>query len=494
MSSLFRINEQLENEAIKCFEYGVDSYLFCDCVIFSEDKEEIKVTPYRIENFAILQDFEGSIADDIKLSVELFVEEALLILTNYENLNVSLTFTQVDKNHSDIIDDVDPMHFEFKVIIEGAQDLLKKYNRNELIRDTEEDANDSALNAHMDRRISLMLQLFPKEILELKKKKISGMLKSCSVKDAIYFVANVLGIENVFMKGCDNARIYKNINFPPNASIDNVFDYLQEVVGVYGKGMGFYVMYGTMPMLYVYPKYETNPEITELDKVLHLYNLPENTYLGAHTYHYIDEYDQLHVVCNKSTYTENMSETDVENTGTSIVALRTDTLVDFSRDTSGSSGNFNNNRLMNIGIEKYKSASTENNNNMKYVGVSNNALKFTSDLCANKYVKLSTYWTLALPYHVYAGMPVVFHYEDTNGYKTVSGILSSAQLNITRVGMKYGTTYAGLMQLNIRLMAEEEKEGMTTSDLYQINYDKDVTTNRDANKDLTYGTSYKEFS
>lgn len=494
MSSLFRINEQLENEAINCFKYGLDSYLFCDCVIFSEDNEEVKVTPYRIENFAILQDFEGSITDDIKLSVELFVEEALLVLTNYENLNVSLTFTQVDKNHFDIIDDVDPMHFEFKVIIEGAQDLLKKYNRNELIRDAEEDADDSALNAHMDRRIPLTLQLFSKEILELKKKKINSMLKSCTVKDAIYFVANVLGIENVFMKGCDNARLYKNINFPPNASVDNVFDYLQESLGVYGKGMGFYVMCVTSTTLYVYPKYETNPEITELDRVLHLYNLPEDTYLGAHTYHYIDEYNQLHVICNKSTYTENMSETDVENTGTNIVALRTDTLVDLNRESAGSSGKFNDDKLINISMDKYKAASTTNNNNMKYVGVSNNALKFTSDLCANKYVKLSTYWTLALPYHVYAGMPVVFHYEDINGYKTVSGILSSAQLNIARVGMKAGTAYAGLMQLSVRLMAEEEKDSANTSDLYQLSYDKTLETKRNENKDLSYETAYKSFS
>ena len=43
-------------------------------------------------------------------------------------------------------------------------------------------------------------------------------------------------------------------------------------------------------------------------------------------------------------------------------------------------------------------------------------------------------------------------------------------------------------------MAEEEKEGITTSDLYQLNYDKKVTAKQTENQDLTYGTTYKEFS
>ncbi len=409
---LVKPGKKLETMAQQILDATESTTMTAKCLIYSPTIQDLQVTLPYFHTLTIKQKFTASYTDEITLDVTVDVPDLLKLLKNAQDLRIVITLNRIFQMKSKRMDHVPPTQLHYRVIISNADELLKQFTKNELIASRETGLTESVHG----RRHRLMLQLIEQDIYEIRHKQFNGLLKNATVKDAIYYSANLLGIRNIVLTEPSNTRVYSSLTLPPMLDITNAFDFLQERYGIYSKGLAYYY---TDKTFYMYPCYETAPTS---DKVINIYNVPASSYLGASGYHCIDESGNIHILCNQKVTAKNFAAQSVENKGNYKVALRTDMALDHVRTVQGDKGTFQKNNALSCGMTADRGM-VGNAKNAKYETSSNNAFQMASDMVKMDCTLLVSGWIKALPNLVKPGMKVIYHYEDEAAYTTRTGLV-----------------------------------------------------------------------
>lgn len=403
---------KLKNVVSTILENTESQFCTIECVFYSPENPDIKISPIMLEKFYINQVFHSTYTDEILLSAHFVTEQTLQLLENYQDLRCALTFYRVEEHTYTLINTIPPLRLNYYVIIENAADLLKQYSKHMLTPPTEEET----LDVHQSRLLVLNFQLFEETAYHLRHKQFNALLKNVTMLDVLHYVANILEITDIDIVPPDNTRVYSSLALPPMLDITTVFDFLQDRYGIYSKGLVYYIVQNK---LYIYPGYNTTPST---DKVVHIYNVPADMYLGSKGYHYIDEYENIHILGNHKVSSKDMSTQGEENFGNFKVALRTDMTIDHTREAVGEKGKYSNNNTIACGLTSNKSA-RDGARNPKYETSSNNVFKMASDIANQDCTIVGTAWSMAEPYILHPGQKIFYHYDGAEGYTTVTGVI-----------------------------------------------------------------------
>lgn len=437
---LVKPGKKLESMASKILEASEPTQLTAKCMIYSPTNANVVINVAYFNGLEIKQRFGLSYTDEILMNITLPMADMLVILQNAQDLKLVLNFQQVYHTTTKIIDNKTPIQLNYRVIISNADELLKQFTKNEIMvtKDT------GRLESIHGRLHELNLQLMDPDIYEIRHKQFNGLLKNVTIKDAIHYSANLLGIKNISMVEPDNTRVYSSLSLPPMLDISNAFDFLQDRYGIYSKGL---VYYYTDKIFYLYPEYETAPKT---DTVVNIYNVPENSYMGARGYHYFDEGKNLHILCNHKAQAKNLAAQSVENKGNYKIALRTDMTLDHIRTVQGDNGTFQKNNALSCGTTSNRGMVSDVKN-ARYETSSNNAFQMASDLVKMDCTLLFSGWSKALPNLIKPGTKVIYHYEDSEVYTTRTGLIEELDYSIRQQDRSAEYTYTCSAAFALRL-------------------------------------------
>lgn len=437
---LVKPGKKLETMASKILDAADHTQFVAKCMIYSPTNPDVIINVDYFNAVEIKQRFSISYTDEILMHLTIPIANVITILQNAQDLRLALNLKQVYHTTTKVIDNAVPIQLNYRVIISNADELLKQFTKNEVAvtKDT------GRLESVHGRLHDLTLQLMEQDIYEIRHKQFNGLLKNVTLKDAIHYSANMLGIKNISMVEPDNTRVYASLSLPPMLDISNVFDFLQERYGIYSKGL---VYYYTNKTLYLYPGYETSP-VTET--VVNIYNVPENSYPGGRGYHYFDENKNLHILCNHKVQAKNLAAQSVENKGNYKIALRTDMTLDHVRSVQGDKGTFQKNNALSCGTTSNRGMVADVKN-ARYETSSNNAFQMASDLVKMDCILLLSGWSKALPNLIKPGTKVIYHYEEMDVYTTRTGLIEELDYSIRQQDRSSDYTYMCTAAFALRL-------------------------------------------
>lgn len=455
-------DKQLSEKAIEILKNSKPCIAKCECTIFSKDDPSISVTPMKIEQMTIIQNFETAYSDVITLTVSVTSDEAILILSNYKNLQCTLVFNRYDellKLQPDILPQIE----NYVVIISNATDLLKQFTKAEMT--STQNAGESSAGERLpsesvlSRRFNLDIQLIDEDVYKRRDRPFNFILQNTSMVNAIHYIANLLEIKDVKCQSVDNERTYENFVIPPMQSLSTIFDYLQEHFGVYSKGLSSYY---THNVLYVYPSFNVKPDV---ENIINLYKQQDNTYIGCPSYH-CEEGNEVSILLNGKVAMENLSEKSTDEIGNYHVSLRAESIHDVGKEFNGRECTIRDNNLLSIAAENAKQAQTDKVS-ARYMQATNNAYTMSSAMSQFMCKVLAAEWQYAWPYTIKPGSKVVYHYEDMNGVKTSEGIICSVvynmKLNTTRGLTGKDNFYSFAAAISARLTSDTD-----TSDVFSL--------------------------
>ena len=446
---LVSISKQLEQSVNEILTNYIPGLLLIDCEIINSDNSDFKIVPKQIKHFSLTQEFSNSYMDMIQLGIEITPKEYLSLIQNSQNLRCALNFWKV-KNHTFKIEEsYPPTQIFMKAIISDMQDLLKKYNINELISKDEATTN----NAYESMKIPVTLQLMNDIAYDLRHKQFHTMLKNVKLIDAIYYIANIFKIKTVKLIPPDNENVYKVLPIPPMQTFGSALDFLHQRYGIYSKGMEYY--YTHDDILYIYPGYDTRPKLTNSEVVLNIFNVPSGHYAGNDGYHYWRDKFNIDIISNGDKELKSMVDQGIETTGNFVVSLRSDTIMDVNRQVTEKSINLTGQMTTSCGINT-RQGMTSNIQHAKYTTSTNNVYIQASQMCKYLCSMSVLPWSFSEPFSITPGQRVILHYDDNGKYNTHLGIVESAYTELLTEGRPHQHIYSLNSKLVLRLEPEPE--------------------------------------
>ena len=366
-----------------------------------------------IESLHITQDFLGCFCDTIMLYVNLRMETVVDLLENIEDLKCKLIFKRFNRNTGSVDLNYPPKIYIYRAIFEKLPDINKETYFGLF---TKKEQNGYDTNDTVGFRTSYGFQLYNDRLFSLRKENINFIGSNCTVKDIICTSLYSLGIQNINIIEPDNISVYKNFVVPPNSTIENILDILQEKKGVYAKGCECYITDDLT--CYIYPPYET---IRESMSCVHIYNIPEGYCSGSLGMHYVDG-KSIYILSNSRVVNERQTEFEVENRGSCISMQDTTLTIDALRTTDSYSGigtlNDNSTYILNNGSSQKLS---KNTTNIKHVQNPNLYSELTKT-AASEGQMLFFGWSLAEPFLFEPCQRILYHFDTKEGIKASVGV------------------------------------------------------------------------
>ena len=467
--AIVEFNSVLKSTVINKLQKTPSGVFGLDIKLYSSEnnnKDHI-VTPLYIDNYIIMQDFTKVYTDVVYLVFKVQLDDFLKIYENYKNLYCTLlsypvpestrypkrdmTKEEVDNSilENDLSDNINNEGWvhTYRAVILNIEDIQKQININE-IKPNEEKTNETdTLHAVT---LDVKLQLMKEDIYQIRTGSFNALFKNCTVKQAIYAAANMLNISNISLIEPDNQTVQRQIIFPPMQTLESFIPLLQKDPGIYKEGCEYYFTNGT---LYIYPGYKADPERD--DPIINIYKIPDNYFVGLFGYHSLDEDKNIHIVVDKVVKAEDKANESLENTGNRVVTLNTDKTFDLNRQVSPNNSTHTSNNLLSVSMTNVE-GNTTNKYNTKYVKGSANAYIMASDMIKDNRIDIQVGWHNPIPYLVSPGQRCIYHYEDSEGYKTRCGIVESVFYDFVPVSVQSEYIYKGEAIISLRLASDSE--------------------------------------
>lgn len=453
----------LTDKAVEILKTGVSQICKVDSQIYSASNPDVVVTPLAIEQFTVNQAFEKNIHDQITITVNISIEEAMLLLTNYQQLRMSFQIEHVTQHYYQTIEEIPQELREFEVIIHNATDLLKSIQKVELLSTNNPDDKDAAKPDDIRaRRYSLQVELLTSKVLDFRIKPTNSLGGSTEIAAVIVGSALSLGIESdkiEFVKTPENERKFDAVHVSMQP-MESLCDVMQSSFGAYKEGLEYYYH---DEKLYFYAGYDTNPPT---ERVMHLYRLPKDSYPGDCKYHYIDEGGNLHILIIDDVDIRNMADASVDTHGNYQIARRSDAGFDVDMVQNGKDTIIRADNLVTMAA-KNESTSTHGRTSAKFVPTTNNVMAMSSEMASTFCKWMSTTWRMAWPWLVIPGMKVIYHYEEMSGLKMTTGILSLFECSLSKIDGIVGkhNSYAWGATIGVRLSPNEQNDEKISTDM-----------------------------
>jgi hypothetical protein len=406
-----------------------------------------------IDQFDIVQDFQGAYSDVIHCSLTLFPEQMIQVVQAYQDLRCSFTFTRVENNTGIINPDYgEPLQFEYRVLIQNPLDLLKKLNSREFLKPEDEADKEQ----YQSIRVPLSMQLVDQQVYDLRHIEFTDNWNKITVKKALETMATIFKYPDVQIIEPDNTREYEHMPIPPMLNFSNAFSFLQERYGVYNYGIATYIH---DKKLLIYPRTENVPKEPIAPGTLHIYKVATDQYLGSDGYA-SKEGEDICVICNKPVDMQDNSEANAEAVGNAAVATRTDMAVDINREVIEGGIKQNPQEAVTL-ISPNSNTAVPNIQNAKYVTAQDNVHQLMSNMSAGDCTVAKIQVQYLDPFTIYPNHPCIFHYEENGEYKTVQGVVVGCSYRLKLEGRPSAYVYGFQSALILRLVPDK-KEGTVT--------------------------------
>lgn len=509
--------ESQNRVGIKIKEYPVFANYSIECVFRGIDAKgkKFEIKPIEINRFLIDQNFSESYMNHIEINVSMRPLEFLTIYDGYQNLKCDITLYHANPTTGEVkgIDfDGEPVKVfsNYRVIFKNKEDIRKKIPKKSLIP---EDGGEYSIEQQDMLFTDISLQLIEDIDYKLRVTSFSFQLTESTVKDAILFMAHSCKIDTVAFVPPENETIIPNIIIPPIHTFQTALDYIQEIYGVYSNGLGYYYSEG---VLYIYPKYDTNPmmPIGKDEDVPNLYFIGGVKFPNLEVNHAVDIYNTTHIVINAANINKDQVDVGIENDGTGILMMHADRVIDSWRSMDEARGA----DAARIGLGQMNIHKTPNtslfsltNCERKTIGIDPNIsiIKYMFDeanpykqrLPINRYKRttINTAWENATPFTFKPGYRIVWNYDgeapenrdakdsiaSSLMYCSKTGVVDSVAYRFTptsRLNNRYIFKCIAPLEMTIKMDVTDPDDNMTSSS------DIDEST---ANKVMGGGSAYK---
>jgi len=401
------ISAALKEEVLSILREGTPQYLSVTCTI-SSPNGAVNIQLDKIERLRISQRFLTSYSDFIFIEFELSPSEYLSCFRNYADLVCVVEIYLTERNSEEAIEPL--VTLQKKILFRDKKDPFKEQGRDELLPDEDTVYNES----HQSNDIWVQADLMSPELYYLRKKQIHFNLRDCTMKDMLYFLVHLMGIEKASIVDPDNDVPVTNFVIPPMKNISNVFGFLQnEYVGVYAAGLSNYYINGTM---YIYPAWE--PVIDDPDNIVDIYSVPDGSFMGD-TYHVLDG-DRVRIISNTKSASVDNIEQGMENVGSSFMIQEGANIKDKWRVMQGETVTIPETNMIARSLDTDKGM-TSGTWHPRFKFSCNNQYALLSELAAINVTNIVTGWKNAVPYTFTPRTKINYHFDGEDGYETCTG-------------------------------------------------------------------------
>ncbi len=449
------VSSILENIVYEKMRNALSS-TYTEEMVFNQSNNGIEIKPEKIIAMTITQDFLGSVIDTIGLKCTFFPRDYITLLENAQDLKMTMTQRRWFREIYAVDMNRDPDVYEFKVMIQNPNDLLRQIPP-AIIKQTKEVEHD---RDQIKIPIELNMQLVPTWDYDAMKQKGTTTLSDTDVSSVILYMCNIWGIKNTDISPVENTKKYPVIEVPAMTELPALVNEMQTKYGIYKKGASCYYCGNTF---YVYPPFDTEPEKNE---IVNIFRLPENSVDGGDEY-YTQEGEDLYIVSFSKVQAQNTAPASTENQGNAVTIKQADASTDVAREINND-GKVTLNPQATI-IAKVNSGNTTTGNqvNTKHGGTTANMFEELSKIAAGQMELIGLGWIHAKPWVIKPAMKCILHYDDTtigsgkdeDYYNTVPGIVTYAEYNLRVQGKPSERIYRWDAQLALATPPKEPKDG-----------------------------------
>lgn len=418
-------NIQLKKAIDKIFEEPTPARFSIELTLTSEDDPDWSYIPTFVDTLTIEQDF-NNICDMLTVKVPLSPTGMDQICTNNrrDTLIAYVKFTQLGNNIDKPISGISP--------------IIRPYR---------------AMSVSGDIDTTLTLSMIDLDFYKIRQTRVNSIFTNTNIENVIRTTAVALGITRLELVPPDNTATYNHVIIPPALGIQEVFDYLQENYGIYGKGMSCYFYDG---ILYIKPAYayENDKDVP----IAHLYETESGEYIDTAWSHKYTDAD-IHIKVNNESDTVYVNREGAENNRTDYVVLRSSHLVDGYSTTIGNEHSFNPNAVYRLGDTKAKTV-LDKHRNIKYAPPTDNIYKLTSQFASRQAEIKFPIWYNPIPWKLIPLQKVMYYSCDTDFPQVMdieTGVLESIGYSFKRVSMGEVSnmyTYESVGMMRVRLIDE----------------------------------------
>lgn len=422
-------NEEMTDAMKKAVDKVLDKICAESCIVnitmefTSKTQKEFKVFVSReIKSLKIHQDYVQNYTDKITGELELEVDAYQTLYFSRKDLSCTLNIFKVSPEQQ-----IEPQYKEkpeisekFKVVLPNAEDLYKKFPQ------LRPDPKKRAKNYYDDRTYNLQFELIPEDVYKARKEQLHGLFRKVNIDEMIRYAISYFGFKKGMVSPPANKFKYLNFLIPPAIGVDKIMSFFQnaEALGVYSEGFNSYISQGCW---YVYPRYGEPIK----KKKIHVYSIGPNKYQGMNQYHWKEDEDCTHVICNSEMEEKKWSDVGSENEPTAICSQISDAVLDATRKL--------------IADDKWKILSRnsfhaavpcnpidmENYIRIKFDKTHTNEFVLNSSVTPFQGSTYTFEWERALPWTFHPATLVQIHYDEHKEYKTVDGMCEGATYEFT---------------------------------------------------------------
>ena len=223
----------------------------------------------------------------------------------------------------------------------------------------------------------------------------------------------------------DNVEIQYQRLIPSGIRLVDLPGWLQNNVGVYQAGLGYYLNQGTW---YFYPLYDFT-RYTKAKKRATIINVPQNEMMGLTTSYYT-EGEETYIFATGRTKHIDLSDRHLDNTGTGFRIAKTGNLMDkFSVNESGHVHIPKGRNMVSVSYEQRDGelSNIKTNNGL----FTSNPWYESSQVMAGMGNLLSVVWEYSNPDLIYPGMPIKLIYKHLGTPYSIFGTVINADTKVS---------------------------------------------------------------
>ena len=441
MSSILSISSALSAAINGVINNASITTFTLDIQFTNTDDSSYNYSPLWIEELNITSYYSQNFADKLVLKLTMAPADYMLLFKNSKNLQVAIRVVYYNAQTAQRVFTPPPVSRVYRAMLMNPQDLSMKYSTGSMIPTSSSPLTEQ----HISAQIPTELHLIEADEYIIRQRQFHGIYSKSTISNVISHIAQSFSIQQIYLVPPDNKMQYDHIVIPPAHGIDDIFDYLQYSYGIYMKGIDWYY---TNMILYVYPAYENKPSIKYKANI---YNSPEGSFSGLHSYHSNNtSSDQLSIVSTTKVNTKDISRTSAENEGSGYTFMRSSSIMDkFS--TTNSQGTFvNDDNSLTIGTVTDRTMGSSANNS-RYTKTTDNIFNESSKLAKYDAVRIQCGWLNAVPFVLFPGHSISYHYDKNGSFITQQGILEHVEYNFKRQQkLAKGSIYGGHAILTFR--------------------------------------------
>lgn len=379
--------------------------------VISPSLPDFLYKPMFMESYSIIQDFGKNYSDDITVDVKISPRDYLSMHENMDDLLASVTFTYLGNNTNQKIMDPRPITRRYRVMIINPKDIRRFVQ---------------GAKHRVEAELDVTLRLIDPVLYAARQRQFHGTFKNTTIDGILRYAAKSFGIKKLYIAPPDNVHVYDHIIIPPAKGFDELFTYLQDVYGVYFKGIHAYFTDG---VLYIYPPYEHVPVFPE---TAHFYLGELGEHAGSFSYHQEDG-DLTEIVLDGHPQIHDLTQMGSENKGTGYMMMRSNQVMDGFMTTDETGSSFSNSGSMSLSSKDAKPLAP-GNQNVRYGATTDNAFLLLSDLAQYASEVVVATWPKAVPFLLKPGHKAKYTSDDEGTIKTAPGILDAAGYSYSRIG------------------------------------------------------------